>query len=189
MTITPRIQHAIEFMKAGHRAIGQKRKFSGLNYEVHPLGVAEIVSEVVDDEDLIIAGILHDLLEDVSPSFPALYSVATINDLYGFRVAGIVDDLTDRFTTGKFPELNRAKRKELEHKRLAVVDRASKLVKLADVIHNGTDFLTVEDGFARKYFEEIESLVPVLYVADSEPHAKLYIRAMDVLTTLRAKLV
>ena len=56
-----RIEHAIEVAKSAHE--GQSRK-TGEPYIVHPLAVQKILEEWGMDEDTIIAGILHDTIED-----------------------------------------------------------------------------------------------------------------------------
>ena len=56
-----RIKHAVEVAKEAHE--GQFRK-TGEPYIVHPLAVKKILEEWGMDEDTIIAGILHDTVED-----------------------------------------------------------------------------------------------------------------------------
>ena len=58
---TPLINEAIEFAIKAHS--GQKRK-SGEDYVVHPILVAAITSYFSEDEDVIAAAILHDIVED-----------------------------------------------------------------------------------------------------------------------------
>lgn len=80
-----RIKHAIEVAKKAHE--GQLRK-TGEPYIVHPLAVKKILEEWGMDEDTIIAGILHDTVEDTP---------LTLNDIkkdFGESVAFLVDGVT-----------------------------------------------------------------------------------------------
>ncbi len=82
---TSRIEHAVEVAKKAHE--GQFRR-TGEPYIVHPLAVKKILEEWDMDEDTIIAGILHDTLEDTP---------LTLNDIkkeFGESVAFLVDGVT-----------------------------------------------------------------------------------------------
>ncbi len=43
---------------------GKRRKFKGNPFILHPLEVAQILSTMTDDQEVIAAGILHDIVED-----------------------------------------------------------------------------------------------------------------------------
>lgn len=80
-----RIKKAVAVAKKAHE--GQFRK-TGEPYIVHPLAVKKILEEWGMDEDTIIAGILHDTVEDTS---------LTLNDIkqeFGESVAFLVDGVT-----------------------------------------------------------------------------------------------
>ena len=80
-----RVKRAIEVAKKAHE--GQYRK-TGEPYIVHPLAVKKILEEWGMDEDTIIAGILHDTIEDTP---------LTLNDIkqeFGEAVAFLVDGVT-----------------------------------------------------------------------------------------------
>lgn len=80
-----RIQHAVDFATKAHD--GQFRK-TGEAYIIHPLAVKKILTEWGMDEDTIIAGILHDTVEDTD---------ITLNDIkteFGETVAFLVDGVT-----------------------------------------------------------------------------------------------
>ncbi|MBO4728385.1 MAG: HD domain-containing protein, partial [Spirochaetaceae bacterium] len=57
-----KIQEAIIFATLAHE--GQKRKGTDIPYIVHPMEVMQILTECHCNDDVIIAGILHDTLED-----------------------------------------------------------------------------------------------------------------------------
>jgi len=82
------IDRAIEFATLAHR--GQVRRYTGEPYIVHPVEVMEIVSTVSDDSEVLAAALLHDTVEDTP------ISLQDIRYEFGDRVAGLVDQLTDR---------------------------------------------------------------------------------------------
>ena len=83
MTIRSKLHEAIIF--ATERHAGQKRKGTDIDYICHPLEVAQILTEMrPDSDDLIIAGIMHDVVEDKR---------ATLDEVllkFGPHVAGLV---------------------------------------------------------------------------------------------------
>lgn len=79
------LEHAINLATEAHS--GQKRK-SGEPYIIHPLSVANILIEWGMDIDTIIAGVLHDTVEDTD------VKLDTIENLFGRDVAFLVDGVT-----------------------------------------------------------------------------------------------
>ncbi len=65
MIYTQKIQHAIRFAIKTHEGYQkQKRKGKDVPYITHPLTVGLILAKAGANEDVIIAGILHDTIED-----------------------------------------------------------------------------------------------------------------------------
>ena len=62
--MSDKIFQAMEFAQSAHR--GQYRKGTKLPYIIHPLGVMEILLRENAPEEVVIAGILHDTLEDTA---------------------------------------------------------------------------------------------------------------------------
>ncbi len=83
--MTDRIQHAIDIAKEAHE--GQFRK-TGEPYIVHPLAVKKILEEWGMDEDTVIAGVLHDTVEDTD------LTLEDIKREFGESVAFLVDGVT-----------------------------------------------------------------------------------------------
>ena len=84
-TSSSRLDHAIEVAKQAHKV--QLRK-TGEPYIIHPLAVKKILEEWGMDEDTVIAGVLHDTVEDTS---------LTLDDIrkeFGDSVAFLVDGVT-----------------------------------------------------------------------------------------------
>ena len=84
-TDSPRVKHAIEIAKIAHE--GQLRK-NGEPYIIHPLAVKKILEDWGMDEDTVIAGILHDTVEDTD------LRLDDIKQEFGESVAFLVDGVT-----------------------------------------------------------------------------------------------
>ena len=122
-----RFEQALVFATRKHR--GQSRKASRIPYVGHLLGVASLVLEAGGDEDLAIAALLHDVVEDCGGR-PMLKEVER---RFGKRVAHIVDGCTDSYAQPK-PPWN--ERKETYLKRLRRENTEVRLVSCADKVHN-----------------------------------------------------
>lgn len=132
MKLTQKIQQAINLASRLH--LGQVRKGdSGLPYISHPFSVAWILSNYTEDEDVIIGGLLHDVLEDVK----GYYYDDMVRD-FGERVAQIVKGVSE----DKDPNVEsdeRATWEERKSKYLAGLEHDSEeslMVCAADKIHN-----------------------------------------------------
>lgn len=79
------LDHAIDFATKAHT--GQKRK-SGEDYITHPIAVAATLVEWGMDIDSVLAGILHDTVEDTDAK------LEQIESLFGQKVAFLVDGVT-----------------------------------------------------------------------------------------------
>src|SRR5215470_9875474 len=93
--LSPRFLEAFQF--AAEKHAGQTRKASSIPYIGHLMGVASLVLEAGGDEDLAIAALLHDVVEDCGGE-PMLREVQR---KFGLRVAKIVDGCTDSYTLPK----------------------------------------------------------------------------------------
>ncbi|MBR2257511.1 MAG: HD domain-containing protein [Blautia sp.] len=77
---------------------GKIRKFTETPYILHPIEVAQILSMMTSDEEIITAGILHDVVEDTDGT------LEEIEKRFGKRVAELVDSESEN----KYPEKDRA---------------------------------------------------------------------------------
>jgi len=126
------LEHAIDIATKAHKT--QKRK-SGEPYITHPLSVAKILIEWEMDIDSVIAGVLHDTVEDTD------LTLEDIESLFGADVALLVDGVTK---VGRV----RSGMQSLENYLPQTTDNLSKLmiavgkdvrviiIKLADRLHN-----------------------------------------------------
>jgi len=145
------IEKAKCFAHDAHNLVKQVRKYSGLPYWVHTDEVAEIVAGVTDDPEIIAAAHLHDVVEDVDVE---PYTLESIGDIFGKRVASLVDDLTDVYTKKNYPRHNRAARKRMEAERLGLIHTDAQTIKYADFLSNTKDILVNDPGFAEVYLDE-----------------------------------
>src|SRR5258708_4719539 len=66
---SPRVQKAVRFATKTHEVYQkQKRKGKDIPYITHPLTVGLILARAGASEDVVIAGILHDTIEDSPPA-------------------------------------------------------------------------------------------------------------------------
>lgn len=84
---TDRLFDAIEFAAQHHR--GQFRKGTRIPYVTHLLGVCRILAEFDFEEDVLIGGLLHDVIEDTNAS------LADVETRFGKTVASIVNGTTE----------------------------------------------------------------------------------------------
>jgi (p)ppGpp synthase/HD superfamily hydrolase len=129
----PRFLHAFNF--AAEKHAGQARKASTIPYIAHLMGVASLVLEFGGDEDLAIAALLHDVVEDCGGA-PMLKEV---RHRFGSRVAKIVDGCTDSDT---YPKPPWRERKEAYISHLKSADADTRLVSAADKLNNVRSILS-----------------------------------------------
>lgn len=131
--LRPRFLRA--FLFAADKHAGQTRKASTIPYIAHLMGVASLVLESGGDEDLAIAALLHDVVEDCGGA-PMLREVRR---RFGTRVAKIVEGCTDTDVTPKPPW---RERKEWYIRHLRSADADTRLVSAADKLNNVRSILT-----------------------------------------------
>lgn len=150
-------QEAYFFAERYHR--GQKRKYTGDPYLNHCIAVARLVGNKVSDQEIICAAYLHDTLEDTTARYEDLVQN------FGVRVARMVGELTDEFTSKQYPLINRRERKLLEKERIATISDDAKLVKWADMTDNLKDISENAPGFAVVYLREKADVMEVILPA------------------------
>ncbi|MFG2584641.1 RelA/SpoT family protein [Streptomyces malaysiensis] len=119
------IERAYQVAERWHR--GQKRK-SGDPYITHPLAVTTILAELGMDPATLMAGLLHDTVEDTE------YGLDTLRRDFGDQVALLVDGVT-KLDKVKFGEAAQA---ETVRKMVVAMARDPRVlvIKLADRLHN-----------------------------------------------------
>lgn len=125
------IRRAYRYAEEQHA--GQLRR-SGEAYIIHPLSVAEILCDLGLDTDSIIAGLLHDCIEDTATT------VEDVKDMFGSAVALLVDGVT-RLDKLKFENKEDEQMEDLRKMFVAMAkDIRVILIKLADRLHNARTF-------------------------------------------------
>jgi len=122
-----RLQRAFHY--AAEKHAGQTRKQSAVPYLSHLMAVSSLVLEAGGDEDMAIAALLHDVVEDCG-GMPRLREV---RKQFGSRVAKIVEGCTDSFSEPKREWMERKKDylREVKH-----ADAETRLVSASDKLHN-----------------------------------------------------
>lgn len=92
---TPRMSAAIRFSIKTHEVYQkQKRKGKDIPYITHPLIVGLILAHAGASEEIVIAGILHDTIEDI-PAEKKVTKEMT-SERFGDEVAELVDSVTEQ---------------------------------------------------------------------------------------------
>ena len=112
----------------------QKRKGKDVPYITHPLIVGLILARISHNEDIVVAGLLHDTIEDSVDS--KKITITTIKKRFGNTVAKILNDVTEEKRRLPWVEHKRETVKKMEK-----FSQDSLLVKAADVIANCTELI------------------------------------------------
>jgi (p)ppGpp synthase/HD superfamily hydrolase len=154
-----RYHRALAFCIAAHAAVGQKRKYTGEPYAVHPIEVSKLIEDHVigATEEMLIAALLHDVVEDTS------ITIDLVAAQFGFIVASYVEQLTD---VSRPQDGNRAARKALDCLHLADASPQAKTIKLADLISNSRSICQHDPEFSKVYLAEKRELLKVLGEGD-----------------------
>lgn len=135
-----RVSRAVDFAMTKHA--GQTRKGSSQPYIVHPVSVAMLVLQHTGSEDAMIAGLLHDVIEDTGTTHKE------IGDAFGYSVADWVLNLTEQDKS-----LPWRTRKEQALEKVRTMEPGICLViKAADKIDNLRSFY-------RSYIEQGPSMI------------------------------
>ena len=136
------IAKAYNFARQAHKGV---RRLSGEPYIMHPIAVAQIVSEEIGlGSTSICSALLHDVVEDTE------YTVEDIENMFGPKVAQIVDGLT-KISGGIFGEQASAQAENFKKLLLTMSeDIRVILIKIADRLHN---MRTLESQPANKQYK------------------------------------
>jgi (p)ppGpp synthase/HD superfamily hydrolase len=135
-----RINHAFAFAAKHHDQ--QVRKGTRLPYITHPANVAFILARYGQDDDTVIAGILHDVIEDcVRVNWTREMLEERIGEKFGTAVLDTVLLVTHRKVDDDGNELDNQEKKADYLLRLAQANDPARWVCAADKIHNASAIL------------------------------------------------
>jgi len=162
---TSLLDRAILFAVQAHA--GTPRRGKGFPYIVHPMEALAIVATMTDDQELLAAAVLHDVVEDTDITLDELRSQ------FGERVADLVDTESDRFGEGK----DWRTRKEESLKRLREASREGKIVAMGDKLSNMR-------AIARDFTTKGEVFWDLFHIKEKSVHAWRYHALLDALSDL-----
>ncbi len=109
---------------------GQTRKGNDIPYIYHPMEVLSILTEMGCDEDVKIAGVLHDTVEDTDTT------IDDIRNIFGETVASLVgghtEDKTKTWIERKEDDINALKAGSIGLKAIVFADKLSNILSLYD---------------------------------------------------------
>src|SRR4030095_54576 len=145
---TERLDKARRKTAWAHEQQGQHRKGGAIPYIIHPVGVMLIASNATDDEDTLIACLMHDVLEDVDGK---IYGEAALRRDFGDRVVSIVKDVTKN---KDLSDWHKSAQAYLDHLEQKACDEAV-IVSVSDKTHNLlstlADYETYGDAVWQKF--------------------------------------
>lgn len=151
MIYTEKIRKAIKFAAKTHNQYQQQtRKGKVIPYITHPLTVGIILLLAKAKEDVVVAGILHDTIEDCEQKKKVTPSM--VEERFGKKVKDLVISVT---------EINKdlpwAKRKALALDYIQHFSHDSILVKSADVLSNGTELVDDYKRYGKDIFKHFRA--------------------------------
>ena len=139
------------------KAHEKQKRDEGSPYIIHPVAVANILTELKLDSATIATGLLHDTIEDTHATYQ------TIKEEFGLEVADLVDGVT-KISEFENQAISNSKAENFRKLILATSkDIRVLLVKLADRLHNmrTIKFVTNNDKQVRKAKETMEIYAPL----------------------------
>lgn len=167
MIYTKGIRNAIHLAIETHEINGkQKRKGKNVPYIVHPFAVGLILARAGGKEELIIAGMLHDTIEDSVPEKKV--TKEKIEEIFGNEVAELVSSVTDDQKSNTWEE---RKQRALEH--IKDFSNDTVLLKSADVMSNVSEIKDDYDIIGDKIFD--------IFYSTKERTLEVYKNVIDAL--------
>jgi (p)ppGpp synthase/HD superfamily hydrolase len=156
MYFTPRIDHALQ-TAANLHSNHTRRDKNRTPYVTHLVATMLIASEVTDDEDTLIACLMHDSVEDVVG-----FEQVDLEKLYGERVANIVYHVTEQNAKegGALPIPSWITRKENYLKLLQEGPIESHIVSVSDKLHNLSNFMEMYRNEGESMLERFHGSIP-----------------------------
>ena len=136
-----RINHALAFAAKYHDR--QARKGTGLPYLTRPANVAIILTRYGCSETAVVAGILHDVVQDsLREGWTRDMLVERMGEKFGVEVLDILLSIVQRRLDDVNAELDVDERREDRRRRIVTATDEARWVAAADVLHEGSSLLT-----------------------------------------------
>ena len=144
-----KVMAAATFAANAHH--GQIRRYTGDPYIIHPVEVAMAVAIAGGDESMVMAALLHDVVEDTA------VTLIDVSENFGEDVSSLVDGLTDKDYVG-----SRAVRKKQHAHDLSMTGPRVQTIKLADTENNAISIIRHDPKFAKVFIKEKIELLSVM---------------------------
>ncbi len=149
------IEEAIIYSTIMHQ--GKLRKYGNRPYILHPMEVAQILSQMTDDQEIITAGILHDVVEDTDGT------LGEIEKRFGKRVAALVSSESEK----KYPEEDPASTwKRRKEESLAVLRKSEdigvRMLWLADKLANIRSLAAIYSEKGEEIWQRLNQTDPAM---------------------------
>ena len=149
------LEEAILYATVMHQ--GKVRKFKGIPFILHPLEVAQILSTMTDDQEVIAAGILHDIVEDTDGT------LSEIEKRFGQRVAFLVSSESEEEYPGEEKSATWRRRKEGSLRVLqSSTDTGVKMLWLADKLANIRSLAQMYSEMGEAMWQELHQSDPAM---------------------------
>lgn len=155
-------------IKAHH---GTERRGKKSPYIIHPMEAVEIVATITNDQELLAAAALHDVVEDTE------YTEEDIRNEFGDRIADLVASESDPVFPGLTESESWKKRKEYAIERLKTASYDTKVVAMGDKLSNLR-------AISRDYEKMGDELWKIFHAPDPSLHEWHYRGLLDALSDL-----
>lgn len=159
-------RYAMAFAEYAHGINDQKRKYTDDSYHTHLKEVGLILQQFGSSEEEVVAGILHDIIEDT------LFTEKSIKEKFNSKISSLVVENTSP-RIGK----NRKERHQNNLIYFSGISLSAKKIRMADMISNLKDIKDKDPKFARIYIPEKRELLELFKDADSN----LYRRVLEII--------
>lgn len=151
---------AVKFAVEAHQ--GTERRGKGYPYIIHPMEAASIVASITNDQEMLVAAILHDTIEDTD------VTIEQVREQFGDRVA----ELVQHETAPLDENLTWREKKTAQIKQLANAPYDCKVVALGDKLSNMR-------GIAWDYRKIGDEVWKLFHAPNGKTDVEWYYRSLD----------
>ena len=164
------LDEVLRFAITAHQ--GVERRGKSYPYIVHPIEAVAIVATITNDQELLAAAALHDVVEDTE------YTIEDIRDKFGDRIAELVEQESDLVIDGKSESETWIQRKEFAINRLKNLSYDAKVVAIGDKLSNARAMLYDYEDVGEKLWDKF-------HVSDPKLHKWHYESLRDAMSELK----